>query len=416
MSILNHGSDSYDIVIVGGGIGGSALAAVMSRAGKSVLVLERATAYRDRVRGEYMQPWGVAEAQRLGVHETLLDAGGAHHSTYVPYDETLEPAEAEAAAVALSEIIPNVPGSLGVGHPQACEALSAAARANGATVHQGAETGRVDPSTPPVVHYQVDGVEREARCRLLVGADGRQSLVRRLAGIDLHATVPRLLGAGLRVAGMRGWPEHQASIGTEDDRVFFVLPQAGGFARLYLMYSPDQRQRFSGPNAPSDFLECLQLECFPEDVAITEAMPAGPCAEFPMNDTWTETPLAPGLALIGDAAGYSDPHIGQGLSVALRDVRILSEILLSGEDWSEKALQPFATERSERMRRLRFCNDVATSLRGTFGEEARQRRRRARAAMETAPELALWRKALWAGPETVPHSAFDDGVRTRLVG
>lgn len=53
----------YDVVIAGAGIGGSALATVLARAGRSVLVLEKKTAYRDRVRGEWMAPWGVAEAR-----------------------------------------------------------------------------------------------------------------------------------------------------------------------------------------------------------------------------------------------------------------------------------------------------------------------------------------------------------------
>ena len=53
----------YDVVIAGAGIGGSALATVLARAGRSVLVLEKKTAYRDRVRGEWMAPWGVAEGR-----------------------------------------------------------------------------------------------------------------------------------------------------------------------------------------------------------------------------------------------------------------------------------------------------------------------------------------------------------------
>jgi choline dehydrogenase-like flavoprotein len=44
--------------MVGGGIAGSALATVLAKAGASVIVLERSTEYRHRVRGEYMQPWG----------------------------------------------------------------------------------------------------------------------------------------------------------------------------------------------------------------------------------------------------------------------------------------------------------------------------------------------------------------------
>lgn len=51
---------SRDIVIVGGGVGGSALAAVLARQGLPVTVLERELVPIDRVRGEYVPPWGVA--------------------------------------------------------------------------------------------------------------------------------------------------------------------------------------------------------------------------------------------------------------------------------------------------------------------------------------------------------------------
>lgn len=50
---------TYDLAIVGGGIGGSALATVMARDGYSVLLLEQSEAYVDRVRGEWIAPWGV---------------------------------------------------------------------------------------------------------------------------------------------------------------------------------------------------------------------------------------------------------------------------------------------------------------------------------------------------------------------
>ena len=102
--------------------------------------------------------------------------------------------------------------------------------------------------------------------------------------------------------------------------------------------------------------------------------------------------------------------------MALRDVRILSELLLASDDWSSAALRPYADERAERMRRLRFCSALATTLRGEFGHEARERRRRARDLMQAQPELALWRRAYLAGPESVPASAFDKGVYERLCG
>jgi 2-polyprenyl-6-methoxyphenol hydroxylase-like FAD-dependent oxidoreductase len=60
-----------EIAIVGGGIGGGALATVLARNGLSVAVLERDLCAVDRVRGEFMAPWGVAEAARLDLLDIL---------------------------------------------------------------------------------------------------------------------------------------------------------------------------------------------------------------------------------------------------------------------------------------------------------------------------------------------------------
>jgi menaquinone-9 beta-reductase len=52
----------YDLIIAGGGLGGAALAKVMAGAGAKVLVLERELKFKDRVRGEFIPPWGIVEA------------------------------------------------------------------------------------------------------------------------------------------------------------------------------------------------------------------------------------------------------------------------------------------------------------------------------------------------------------------
>jgi 2-polyprenyl-6-methoxyphenol hydroxylase-like FAD-dependent oxidoreductase len=406
--------DTLDVVIIGGGISGNALAAVLARSGKSVLVLERATVYRDRVLGEYFQPWGVAELRTLGLFDMLTRAGGAVITRVVPYDETEEPAASEAAAVAFDKMIPDVPGGLSIAHPVTCEALAGAAVAAGARLLRGVERIELQLGGAPTVRYLADGEERTVRCRLIVGADGRSSTVRRRAGLPLHATEPRMLGAGLLVEAIRNWPPQQLSIGTEGDRVFFIQPQTSGRGRLYLMYAADQRRRFTGATAAHDFLAGFVLGCVPHCDGIASAKPAGPCAAYPMNDTWMDCPMGEGLALVGDAAGYSDPHFGQGLSVAVRDARMVSELLLASTDWSPRALKPYVEERAERMRRLRFSTAMLVTLRGEFTPEARDRRRRARQRMRANPELALWFRAGAVGPDAVPASAFDDRVRERL--
>jgi 2-polyprenyl-6-methoxyphenol hydroxylase-like FAD-dependent oxidoreductase len=90
---------SVDVVIVGGGIAGCALARAVANAGLSVVVLERQTTYRDKVRGEYLHPWGVDEAQRLGLEETLVAGGAAWITEAVGYDELFAPSEARTRPV-----------------------------------------------------------------------------------------------------------------------------------------------------------------------------------------------------------------------------------------------------------------------------------------------------------------------------
>src|SRR5882724_4804414 len=64
-------SGIYDIITVGGGLGGSSLAKAMAEHGARVLVVEREKQFKDRIRGEFLAPWGVAETQALGLYELL---------------------------------------------------------------------------------------------------------------------------------------------------------------------------------------------------------------------------------------------------------------------------------------------------------------------------------------------------------
>ena len=52
-------STDYDIITIGGGLGGAAQAKVMAEHGARVLVLESELNFKDRIRGEVMMSWGL---------------------------------------------------------------------------------------------------------------------------------------------------------------------------------------------------------------------------------------------------------------------------------------------------------------------------------------------------------------------
>jgi 2-polyprenyl-6-methoxyphenol hydroxylase-like FAD-dependent oxidoreductase len=394
----------HDVVVVGGGIAGSALATVLARDGHDVLVLERQTSYRDKVRGETLSCWGVAELQRLGLEEVLLGAGGSYATRMVPYDELLPPAHAESVAAPLDQLLPGVPGALDVGHPEACEALTTAAAAAGATVVRGVGDVEVVAGAAPVVRYEHDDVGYEVGCRLVVGADGRMSTVRKQVGIALEQNAPRTMGGGMLVDGLHDWPVGQMSLGTEGDLYYLLFPRAGR-ARPAL---PAARHRPARPlrrTRPREGVPGrLPAGLHPGQRDVRAAEPAGPCAFYPMNDSWTDGPCAPGVVLVGDAAGWNDPIIGQGLSIALRDVRIVADIVRSGQDRSVGAFAPYVQEREERMRRLRVSAEVTTALAATFTPRAAARRAAYGAVFRSDPVLGGPRMATQVGPERMRPS------------
>src|SRR5271168_997403 len=147
-----------EVIVVGGGIAGCALAVRLADAGVAVTVLERERVYRDIVRGEALVPWGFQEAVQLGVADVILETEGVSVMTrMVPYDESLTVEQAQRRSRDLSDVVDGAPGVVGVGHPELREALATAATKAGATVIRGVRRAVVRGGTNPTVTYDVDG-------------------------------------------------------------------------------------------------------------------------------------------------------------------------------------------------------------------------------------------------------------------
>jgi 2-polyprenyl-6-methoxyphenol hydroxylase-like FAD-dependent oxidoreductase len=148
---------------------------------------------------------------------------------------------------------------------------------------------------------------------------------------------------------------------------------------------------------------------------LANADPVGPCSYYRGSDSWLDHVAEEGVVLVGDAAGWSDPIIGEGLSVALRDARTVSDVLLASDDWSVAAFEGYATERAERMRRLRVVSDVTTEIRCTFTPEGSARRATFGGQIMSDPLLLGLMLSGLIGPETGPEESFTEENVERIL-
>jgi 2-polyprenyl-6-methoxyphenol hydroxylase-like FAD-dependent oxidoreductase len=407
-----------DVVVVGAGMAGASIAAVLARGGAEVLLLERQREYRDRVRGEYMQPWGVLEAQALGLEDVIrsTQAVDARYSVY--YDELSVPAAAEEAkSDRSSTIFPGVRGGLCASHPKACQALAEDAVRSGAELVRGVTEVRVQTGRRPSIAF-LNGTEREVRPRLIIGADGRTSTVRRQSGIHLDEAPSTHVVAGLLVEGASQWPDDECTPGgVEGDLEFYVFPQGGGRLRLYTCHANGQATRWAGRAGAQRFVEAFAgLRSIPESRGLGDVRPAGPCGTFSGEQTWCDEPYADGVVLLGDAGGYDDPVTGQGLSLAMRDVRQLSELLLASGDWTGATLRHYGEQRAERLRRMRRVSKTFAALMTTFTDAGRARRDRFYAASSAGlQDVRMALGAMSRGPDRMPGEAFTDQLHDSLL-
>lgn len=392
-----------EVVIVGGGIAGAAMAIVLVRSGVSATLVEREAAFRDRIRGDSMFPWGAAIAQELGIHD-LLAKGGARplpdwqvHEGGVPTDR-----------ITWGKDVPTPDVLWGVNLPQLQETLLDAASKAGVTVLRPARVVSVVPGKPPTVIVEQDGTSQTFTPRLVIGADGRESGLRRAIGAETtHAPNHHMLG-GCLVSNL-GLDADTGHMGRIEGGKVMVFRHGGESARLYLICSPETAEALRPGGFPAYLAHCAQA--FPAG-AISEAQALSPVAFFPGVDIYPDRSADEGVVLIGDAAGANDPALGSGAGLALIDVQELSGLLQGNDDW-QAAIEEFARRRPTWYDPMRAFGEWTGPLDTDTGPAADAARVRA----DRARDADRWRNGYGAffafGPRGLP---VNDEVRAHFLG
>jgi 2-polyprenyl-6-methoxyphenol hydroxylase-like FAD-dependent oxidoreductase len=403
---------SYDLIIVGGGIAGSALAIALAPSGARILILEKEVEFRDRIRGEVVMPWGSLEAKRLGIYELLLSTCAIEAGYYTRF-RSGEPAIRDLCATT-----PQGTCCLTFPHPDMQTILLKHAQSLGVEVRRGTTVADARPGRPPVV--MLDGEPNGISARLVVLADGRESRLRSRLGFQVQRDPEQLITAGMILEGpvdccetLKGKPANGAKTinlfyDPQGSRMVIAMRIAPQRNRLYLIYHRDVLRRLSGRGSVDEMLRQLQAAGAPAQW-FGNARQSGPFASFDGSHRWVDNPYEDGVVLIGDAAAASDPAWGRGLSRTLRDVRLLRDRLQQSSDWREAA-KAYAKDHDEFYGRMRQLEAMETTLLFEPGELAHRRRQQA---------FASWAKDASRVPDVMglgPDAPCDEHARARYFG
>jgi len=395
-------SNAFDVVTVGGGMGAAALAIAMARGGARVLVLEKETKFRDRVRGEGLVPWGVAEARELGIADLLLQTCAKE----VPWMEMgFGPRN-------LVETTPQQAPMLTYCHPEMQEVLLAEAERAGAEVRRGVTVESVELRAGGERQATVtarNGKSERIPARLVVGVDGRGSAVRKWAGFAVEKLPLPFQFAGVQMTGVRSREDLSMFLfNPEFGMLVALVPQTKGRWRTYLGY-PTGGVALQGSEKMGTYVaESVRAVPMMAEV-YADVQSIGPLATFDVSESWVRHPYREGVAVLGDAAATSDPTFGQGMATALRSARVLRDLLLSNVDW-DQAGDEYAREHD---RYFQNCHKVCGWLRTLFQDpSAEASALRQRAMPKIAEDVMRVPDHLFSGPD----SPADEAVRARLFG
>ncbi|MBI3974789.1 MAG: NAD(P)/FAD-dependent oxidoreductase [Armatimonadetes bacterium] len=333
-----------EVVIVGGGPAGAATAAALARRGREVLVLERATFPRDKLCGDFIHPLGVAALDRLGVLDEIRPRARALRGMMI-------------VSPAGREVFAPFPAGIGLSVSRAVldDLLLRAAWRAGAVVKTGRVVRRVLRRGD---RWRITTEEGEVAARVLIGADGLRSTVAQAAG--LRGGPPRRgrYAIGLRVRGLgtyEGFAEMHLARGAYCGVSAFPDGQANVTAVLPKATVALRRDVLAqGPTRASML---TLLASFPS--LVSRLRPADP-----IGRARAIGPLAPaagpvvgdGVLLVGDAAWFTDPLTGQGVSLALTGALVAAEVIagaLRAGDGRAAGLAAYAHWHRDRLSALR---------------------------------------------------------------
>ncbi len=363
--------------VVGGGPAGAVLALLLARRGVRVTLLEMHKDFDREFRGDTIHPSTMEILDQIGLAEKLLEL--PHTRVSGP---TLEFANGTITPFDLRRLKTRFPYILMVAQSRFLEFVTSEAAKYAEfrlLMHANVTQLIEEQGVVRGVRYLGPDGPQELRAALTVGADGRFSQVRRLAGFEPIKTSPPMDVLWLRLPKLAGEPEiSTGAVGAIGrGRIFILLERndywQGGFVFPKGMY---QELRAQGVDAMRRQIS----ETAPRFAKHAEALTDWSQLTL-LSVESSRCPLwhKPGLLLIGDAAHVMSPVGGVGINYAIQDAvvaaNVLSGPLKTGKisdadltevqrqrEWPTRAIQKFQSFLQQRMVASVLQSQQATNI------------------------------------------------------
>ena len=328
-----------DVVIVGAGILGSALAVALANQDRSVILLEKSLKEPDRIVGELLQPGGVQALEKLGLRYTLDDIDAipvkgytvVYHAEQVPIPYPALPSEKQELVAEKSETTKRAEGR-SFHHGRFVSQLRAAAMSHpNITVFETEATIPIKSSATAEI-LGVESLTRKTEKDFFFGSltvicDGYNSKFRK--SFIKHTPKVKSKFWGLELIDCP-LPSPQHGTVVLGDNAPVLLYQIGTHETRALVDVPEGLSSTTTANGGvKGHLKNIVLPALPKMVqpSFSAALEKGNLRSMPNSFLPPTTNITPGFAILGDAMNMRHPLTGGGMTVALTDVVLISDLL-----------------------------------------------------------------------------------------
>ena len=327
-------ASNYDVVIAGGGIAGSSVAAALADFGYRILIVEPGLDHAKRLAGELIHPSGVDHLSELGLLKPLLAAGGIRIRGFALF--TGSGANKPAHVLPYSDSCDAGSGGFAIEHGVMVRALlDHVATLSNVKVQCDSRVTGIDSNSPDAVTVTIEHTRGRDRVTapLLVAADGRSSHVRTMVGIPHQQT---------HISNMIGYMLPGAELPQPNFGHVFI----GGSSPVlaYSVSRSETRIMFDRPPDSND--DCLHaLPPAVKERSVRAIETQAPLRSVNVSIT-PETVFKGRTVCVGDAGGCCHPLTATGLSACTRDAVLLRQALRETGHDIPKAMQHYARRRA----------------------------------------------------------------------